>query len=163
MRLLRTVLFLFTALFGAAGSLVAQDAQAPQDAQSRLWDAAIAGDTAAIRKAVADGAKVDQLDTRRSQNGRLALNWAAWGNHVDAVKLLLELKAPIEGENLTGFTALSHAAETGSIDVVKVLLAAGADPDHMTRDGAKAAEIAEMREHPEIAKLIQDAPRKKKN
>lgn len=69
---------------------------AAQDSQARLWDAAIAGDTAAIRQAVAAGARVDSLDTRTNRNGRHALNWAAWHNRVAALKLLLELKAPID-------------------------------------------------------------------
>ena len=63
-----------------AGTLLSGAPLLAQDAQSRLWDAAIAGDTLAIRQAVADGAKVDSLDVRRNPNGRLALNWAAWAN-----------------------------------------------------------------------------------
>src|SRR5512145_2304367 len=100
---------------------------AAQDAQGRLWEASIAGDTAAIRKAVADGAKVDSLDVRRSRNGRRPLNWAALQNHPAAVELLLALGAPLEGENLTGFTALNHAAEAGALEATRALLAAGAD------------------------------------
>jgi ankyrin repeat protein len=143
-------------LFGATNVVSAQDAQ------SRLWDAAMAGDTAAIRKAVNDGARVDALDTRTAQNGRLALNWAALGNHVDAIKLLLELKAPIEAENLTGFTALNHAAEVGSLEAAKALLAAGADPDHANKAGMTPVIIATERGHEAVAKLIEAAPRKKK-
>ena len=37
---------------------------AAQSAQDVLWDAAIAGDTAAIRQAVADGAVIDSLDVK---------------------------------------------------------------------------------------------------
>src|SRR5688500_9371310 len=91
------------------GGLVALLLTAPlygQDAQARLWDAAISGDTLAIRQAVAEGAVVDSLDTRRNPNGRRALNWAAWHGKVDAIRVLLELGAPIEGENRTGFSAL---------------------------------------------------------
>ena len=87
-------------LFAAGGLLVGPPLLA-QDAQSRLWDAAIAGDTLAIRQAVADGAKIDSLDTRRNPNGRLALNWAAWHNRVPAIQLLIALGAPLEAENRT--------------------------------------------------------------
>lgn len=44
-----------------------------------------AGDTLAIRQAVADGAVVDSLDTRTTRNGRRALNWAARYGRVDAI------------------------------------------------------------------------------
>lgn len=141
-------------------SLAAVHSANAQDAQSRLWDASIAGDTAAIRKAVSDGARIDSLDTRTNRNGRRALNWAAWHNRAHAVKLLLELKAPIEAENLTGFTALHHGAESGSIDVVRILLAAGADPDHANLAGKKPAETAREQGYSEIAALLDAAARK---
>ena len=142
--------------------LASVQAASAQDAQSRLWDAALAGDTAAIRKAVTDGAKIDSLDTRANPNGRYALNWATLANKVDAVKLLLELKAPIDAQNYTGFTALLHAAEAGSLDAAKILLAAGADPDHANREGVTASVIASARGHDALARLLDAAPRKKK-
>ena len=149
-------------LWAAVWLLAASSALSAQDAQSRLWDAAMADDTAAIRQAIGAGARIDSLDTRRNANGRFALNWAAWFNRVDAVKLLLELKAPIEAVNRTGFTALHHAAESGSIDVARVLLAAGADPDHTNNMGFTPAFTATERGHPEIAQLLDEASRKKK-
>jgi ankyrin repeat protein len=156
-QLMRTARFVF--LVSLLSAVVVQTAHA-QDAQSRLWDAAIAGDTAAIRKAVNDGARIDSLDTRTSRNGRRALNWAAWHNRIDAVKVLLELKAPIEAENLTGFTALHHAAESGSIDVVRILLAAGANPDHVNLAGKKPTETARELGYTEVAALLDAAVRK---
>lgn len=149
-------------LLAAVTLLVSAPTVSAQDAQSRLWDAAMAGDTGAIRAAIRDGAKLDSLDTRRNANGRFALNWAAWFNRVDAVKLLLALKAPMEAVNRTGFTALHHAAENGSLDVARVLLAAGADPDHTNDMGFTPAFTATERGHPEIAQLLDEASRKKK-
>jgi ankyrin repeat protein len=157
MRAFRPVLLSLSLLFIAT----AKPASA-QDAQSRLWDAAIAGDTAAIRQAVKEGANVDSLDTRTNRNGRRALNWAAWHDRADAVKVLLELKANIEGENITGFTALHHAAENGSMEAAKVLLAAGADVDHVNGQGMTALIIATERGKEGVAKLIEAAPKKKK-
>src|SRR5690349_6438287 len=81
----------------------AQRAEA-QDAQSQLWDAARAGDTVAMSAALAAGAKVDSLDTRRSPNGRRALNWAAIGNQPGAIRFLVAHGATIDAANLTGFT-----------------------------------------------------------
>lgn len=130
-----------------------------QDAQDRLWDAAIAGDTLAIRQAVDDGAKVDSLDTRRNPNGRRALNWAAWNDRVDAIQLLLALGAPLEGVNNTGFSALHHAAEAGSVAAARALLAAGADPTHANNAGRIPAETARLQGNVEIVALLQAAER----
>ena len=115
--------------------LVAGSRLPAQDAQSRLWDSAIAGDTLGIRQALADGAKIDSLDVRRNPNGRLALNWAAWHNRVPAIEMLLAMGAPIEAENRTGFSALHHAAEAGSLEAAQALLGAGADPMHANKAG----------------------------
>ena len=143
-------------LFATGGLLVGAPLLA-QDAQSRLWDAAIAGDTLAIRQAVAAGAKIDSLDTRRNPNGRLALNWAAWHNRVPAIELLIALGAPLEAENRTGFSALHHAAEAGSLEAARALLAAGADPGHRNRAGFLPVETATERGNDIVAALLEEA------
>ena len=101
----------YTLTLVLAVALCARPAAA-QSPQERLWDAAIAGDTAAIRAAVDAGADLQGMDTRSSRNGRMALNWAALGNHPEAITLLLSLGAELEAENLTGFSALHHAASS---------------------------------------------------
>ena len=143
----------------AAGLVVllapAARAQTPATAQERLWDAAIAGDTVAIGQALTDGAKVDSLDVRRSQNGRKALNWAAWHNHAPAVRFLVAHGAPVNGVNRTGFTALHHAAENGSAEAAAALLEVGADPAWPNGAGQSPAEVARERGHPAIAERIE--------
>ena len=126
----------------AAAILLAATPLRAQDAQSAVWDASISGDTVALVKALDDGAKIDSLDTRRSQNGRMALNWAAYNNHAAAARILLDRGAPIEAKNLTGFTALHHAAEAGSLEAAEVLVARGAKLDTTNRTGATPLETA---------------------
>jgi ankyrin repeat protein len=138
----------------AIAVLLAGSSLLAQDAQSRLWDGAIAGDTLAIRQAIADGAKIDSLDVRRNPNGRMALNWAAWHNRVEAIEMLLAMGAPIEAENRTGFSALHHAAEAGSLEAARVLLAAGADPEHANKAGRTPAATALAQGNQEVAALI---------
>lgn len=64
-----------------------------------------------------------------------ALTWAAAKGRVRAVRLLLELGAGVNVRGTfggpghgVGTTALHHAAEGGYVEVIEVLLAAGADP-----------------------------------
>lgn len=130
-----------------------------QDPQAQLWDASISGDTAAINQALAAGAKIDSLDTRRNQNGRRPLNWAAFYNRAAAVRLLIEKGAPLEAENRTGFSPLHHAAEAGSLEAARLLLAHGADPRHANLSGAVPAETARLNGHNAVADLIEAAER----
>ena len=150
----RSMMFLVTL---AAGALLAGSSLHAQDAQSLLWDSAIAGDTLGIRRALADGAKIDSLDVRRNPNGRLALNWAAWHNRVPAIEMLLAMGAPIEAENRTGFSALHHAAESGSLEAARALLAAGADPLHANKAGRTPAVTAREQGNAEVAALIEES------
>jgi hypothetical protein len=138
----------------ALGALLSGSPLAAQDAQSRLWDAAIAGDTLEIRQALADGAKIDSLDTRRNPNGRMALNWAAWHNRVPAIEILIAMGAPLEAENRTGFSALHHAAEAGSTDAARALLAASADPLHANKAGYTPAQTAREQGNDDIAAML---------
>lgn len=125
-----------------------------QDAQSRLWDAARAGDTVIMSQALHDGATVDSLDTRRSPNGRRALNWAAIGNQPGAIRFLVAHGATIDAANLTGFTPLHHAAEAGSPDAAKALLELGAKKTLQNERGETAQEVATRVGHLDVTSII---------
>lgn len=133
--------------------VIAAQAQT-QTAQEQLWDASKTGDTVAMALALADGAALDALDTRRSRNGRFALNYAAWFNHPAAIGWLLRAGAALEAENITGFTALHHAAENGSLEAAQRLLEAGTDPQHANKRGWLPADTATERGYPDIAALL---------
>lgn len=132
-----------------------------QDAQSRLWDSAISGDTVSLLQALAAGAKVDSLDLRRNPNGRRALNWAAFNNRVPVIRILAARGAPVNATNLTGFTPLHHAAESGSMEAALALLAAGANPGLLTGDGEAAADVARRKGFTAIADSIDAAARRR--
>lgn len=150
----------YALLLLAAVSSSAALSQSPiSTPQTRLWNAAIAGDTAALAAALKDGANVDSLDVRTARNGRRALNWAAINNRADAIRWLLAHGAPIEATNLTGFTALHHAAEVGSVDAARILLAAGADPKHTNLEGMTPLARARQEGHIEVAELLEAAER----
>jgi ankyrin repeat protein len=128
-----------------------------QSAQDILWDASKTGDTVTMASALADGAKLDALDTRLSHNGRFPLNYAAWFNHPEAIVFLLGAGADIEAVNYTGFTALHHAAESGSLEAARTLLAAGADPEHANEAGWLPVETAKRFWHLEVVALLEEA------
>jgi CubicO group peptidase (beta-lactamase class C family) len=125
------------------------------NAQADLWDASGDGDDAAVEAALQAGADVAALDTRSSRNGRRALNWAAINNHAGTIRVLLEHGAAIDAANLTGFTALHHAAEFGSDDAARALLDAGADPTLRNADGETAADVARRKGHDALARSIE--------
>ena len=156
MNISRTISGAALLVIGFATALPAQDTQA------KLWDAAIAGDTAGIRSAVADGAVVDSLDLRTSKNGRRALNWAALSNKPEAIRLLIELKAPVQAVNLTGFTALHHAAEVGALESARALIDAGADATQQNNAGETPADVAISRGFLELGLILKGLAQQKK-
>jgi len=109
------------------------------DAQAALWIASVAGDTAAIGRALAAGARVDSVDFA---GNRRPLNYAATGNHAAAVRFLLARGAGINLTNNTGFTPVHHAIEAGAVDALTVLLNAGADLTIAARSGATPMQTA---------------------
>ena len=146
--------FILFAMTPGSGSLLAQS---PPTAQELLWDGAVAGDTLAIAIALANGAKLDSLDTRVARNGRYALNWAALSDKPAAVRQLIARGAPIDASNRTGFTALHHAAEAGSVGSARELLAAGANPGEMNGEGWTPAQVARARGFESVAVVIDSA------
>jgi CubicO group peptidase (beta-lactamase class C family) len=123
-------------------------------AQEALWNAAMSGDTAAAIAAIAKGADVGALDTRRTPSGRRALNWAAQYDHPAVARILIARGAGIDSANATGFTALHHAAESGALETAEVLLRAGANAAIKTKSGETPRDIAERKHHPDVAALI---------
>ena len=64
---------------------------------------------------------------------------AAFCNHVDVARLLLEFRAEVDRRDKWGTTPLIAAAKEGHDDVVRVLLDAGADVDANEEEGKKSA------------------------
>ncbi|MCT2583219.1 ankyrin repeat domain-containing protein [Actinophytocola gossypii] len=106
----------------------------PSDSAAEVRDEAVSwaarsGSVAAMTALVERGAAVDANVYRGT-----ALTWAAANGRVAAVRRLLELGAEVNLRGTfggpahgVGTTALHHAAESGHLEVIEVLLAAGAD------------------------------------
>ena len=81
---------------------------------------------------------------------------AAYCNHVDVVRLLLEFRAEVDRRDTWGKTPLIAAASEGHDDVVRVLLDAGADVDASEEGGKSALYYACCAGHTSTAKLLLD-------
>jgi hypothetical protein len=137
--------------------LVRAEKAAAPNAQTNLWIAAVAGDTVSLSAALDAGAKIDSMDV---QGNRRALNYAAIGNHVAAVRLLMRRGATVNLANRTGFTPLHHAAEAGALDAIAALLAGGADATIASTQGALPIDTARRRGDLAAVKLLESATKK---
>ncbi len=96
---------------------------AAADGDTRLADAAMRRDVAAVRTLI--GQKVDA--NVPGQDGTPALHWAVRVDDVATAKLLLGAGAQATLANRYGLTPLSIAAANGSASMIGLLLDAGAD------------------------------------
>jgi ankyrin repeat protein len=114
--------------------------------------AAFNGHTPVLRYLREEGAKVDAKDV----NGRTALMYASSGPFEEAVAFLLKEGAAVnEQGTLEGFTALMTGASEGLLEVVRLLLADGADPSLVDKDGDTAASFARQNGHMEVLELLE--------
>ena len=60
--------------------------------------------------------------------------------------------------NWTGFTPLHHAAENGSLEAARALLALGADRTLLNGVGQRPVDVARERGHPDVAALLDSLP-----
>ena len=94
-------------------------------ATSEVADAAMRGDRAAVRAAIARKADVNttQID------GSTALHWAAERDDVDLADQLIRAGARVDARTREGVVPLQLAATNGSAAMLNVLLKAGANPN----------------------------------
>lgn len=105
--------------------------------ESALMIAALKGDLADVKLLLDRGAKVNQA-------GWSPLHYAATGPEVAIVKLLLDRGALIDAPSPNGSTPLMLAAQYGSEDNVKLLLARGADAGLRNQKDLTAVDFARL-------------------
>ncbi len=117
-----------------------------------MW-AAFNGHTLVVGYLLEKGAKLDAID----RNGRNALMYASSGPYSETVELLLKRGARVNVQGkLEGFTALMTAAAEGQLEVVRLLLAYGADPGLEDKDGDTAASFARQNGHSAVVDLLEN-------
>jgi len=119
-----------------------------QAGESALMMAALKGEINGMRTLLARGAKVNQP-------GWSALHYAASGTEAAAaVRLLLEKGADVNAASPNGSTPLMMAAQYGSEDNVKLLLAGGADPTRRIQRELKASDFARLAGREKLATAL---------
>ena len=91
---------------------------------SRLPEAARAGDREAVTRLIASGTEVDSPEP----DGTTALHWAVYHDDLAMAGRLLDAGANVNATNRNGATPLSLACTNGGAAVIERLLKAGADP-----------------------------------
>jgi ankyrin repeat protein len=143
-------------LIGRGADINAQAAN-----QDTPWLLAGALGRTEILGAMLDSGKVDY--SKRNRYGGNALIPACERGHVETVRLLLgRSKIDVNHINNLGWTALLEAVILSDggprhIEIVKLLLAGGADPNIADRDGVTPLKHARDRRYDAIAALIKDA------
>ena len=98
---------------------------------SAVSDAAMKGDTAALRMLVQKKADVNAAQA----DGATAIQWAAYRNDLEMADILIAAGADVKLANRDGAMPLWLAAENGSAPMIGKLLDAGADPNGRTLHG----------------------------
>ena len=123
-----------------------------QAGESALMMAALKGDSAGAQALLDRGARVDQP-------GWAALHYAAAGPEPRLLQLLLDRGAAIDAPSPNGTTALMMAAQYGSDDSVKLLLARGANVTLRNELNLGAIDFAKLSGREPVVKRIESAQR----
>jgi ankyrin repeat protein len=123
-----------------------------QAGESALMMAALKGDLDGMQLLLARGAQVNQP-------GWSALHYAATGAEPKTVQLLLERGAEVDAASPNGSTPLMMAAQYGSEDSVKLLLAHGADLKRRNQLNLGAVDFARRAGRESLAKQLEQAAR----
>lgn len=119
-----------------------------------LHEAAALGRVAVVRR-LADGAGL----SRPNPDGFTPLHYAAFFGHPDAAAALVGLGADVDVEaaNPTRVRPLHSAAASRNVEISRLLLDAGADPNHRQQQGFTALHSAALHGDRELVELLLEA------
>jgi uncharacterized protein len=120
-----------------------------------MEQAALKGDDVAIRDLLAKGSSVNCYD--QSSHSSLLMWSCAWGL-TNLCNFLIEQGADFKNHfSITGSTALMNASYYGRIDIVKLLLDKGANPNEKDSSGCTAMDKCALTENWKILKLLMNS------
>ena len=105
-----------------------------------------------VRLLLSRGADVAQV--ARNPMKVQPLHAAAAGRSFEAVKLLVDAGAPVNGKQEKGWAPLHEAVRQGNAELVRYLLAHGADPKLQNDEGTSAIGLAAKEERHDVLKLL---------
>ena len=137
---------------------MAADTQTPAGAPTvpELYEALKAGDASVVKHWLNAGGSVEErmpvkLNAWNDTPIQIA---SAWG-HPEIVRMCLDAGADVHALNYSDFNALILAATNNRIEIVKMLLAAGADPKYeSTLNRRTALDMAVIRQHKEMIEFL---------
>jgi uncharacterized protein len=121
--------------------------------------AAVQNDIEMLNIALQGGASARNITSPYDGTALIA---AAHLGHVEAVRILIAHKAPLDHANVRGWTALHEAVVLGNggpnhVATVEALINAGADPDIKDRQGNTALMYARQRGYSDMIKILTPA------
>lgn len=75
------------------------------------------------------------------------------------MRALLEAGADVNAPQEKGFTPLHEAAATGKLDLLRILLSHGANPEQKTEDGKSALDLARDQKQDAIVDVLASVSR----
>jgi uncharacterized protein len=120
------------------------------DVDTRLLDAAAAGDLDLVRSALADGADKNAVDHEEAT----AILRAARGGHLHVVRALIEEGVDIDAQDQTCFNPFILGCITGDVELVRTMVEAGADLKVRTRFGGNGLTPAAEKGHLEVVRYL---------
>lgn len=116
-----------------------------------LHNAAQEGRLDLLQQSIAEGTSVNTMN----EQGLTALMLAAAHHQSSTAKELIRLGADLESCTPVGCTALSFAIMAGHLDIVEILVEAGANLQHHDVDGISYCMYARTNVQPAILRLLQ--------
>jgi ankyrin len=127
-------------------------APAPQAQNKDLFQAIYQGDTASVRKLLADNPR---LANTPNEHGHLPLQAALRGRNLELARIFLDAGADVHARERDTGTPLHFAAVNGPIQAVELLLARGAKVDsHTVHDDFTPLHWAASNGHKDIVALL---------
>lgn len=125
-----------------------------KDISKALLNQVSYGDVQAVKTLLMFGADVNA----QTDEGLKALSIASWNldqvPHQEIATILIEQGADVNAQDLDGFTPLFKAADSGLLDLAKLLLEHGADPNHSTKRMGTVLNAALLGDHQEVVELL---------